>query len=61
LGISVAEISGWKASAKRYHRHTERFKEEYLVDQTFFEPYPEELKDIDALTIYCDGKDYWKQ
>jgi hypothetical protein len=38
-----------------------RFKEEYLVDQTFFEPYPEELKDIDALTIYCDGKDYWKQ
>jgi len=38
-----------------------RFKEEYLMNQTFFEPYPEELKDIDALTIYCDGKDYWKQ
>jgi len=38
-----------------------RFKEEYLTNQTFFEPYPEELKDIDALTIYCDGKDYWKK
>jgi len=25
-----------------------RFKEEYLMNQTFFEPYPEELKDIDA-------------
>jgi uncharacterized protein YbgA (DUF1722 family) len=31
-----------------------KFKEEYLMNQTFFEPYPEELKDIDALTIYCD-------
>jgi uncharacterized protein YbgA (DUF1722 family) len=38
-----------------------RFKEEYLMNQTFFEPYPEELEDIDALTIYCDGEDYWKQ
>jgi len=38
-----------------------RFKEEYLMNQTFFEPYPEGLKDIDALTIYCDGEDYWKQ
>jgi len=38
-----------------------RFKEDYLLNQTFFEPYPEELADIDAMTIYCDGKDYWKQ
>lgn len=38
-----------------------RFNEEYLMNQTFFGPYPEELKDIDALTIYCDGEDHWKQ
>ncbi len=38
-----------------------RFKEEYLMNQSFFEPYPEELMDIDAMTVYCDGKDYWKQ
>jgi uncharacterized protein YbgA (DUF1722 family) len=38
-----------------------RFKEEYLMNQTFFEPYPEEPKDIDVLTICYDGKDYWKQ
>jgi len=31
------------------------------MNQTFFEPYPEELKDIDALAIYYDGKDYWKK
>jgi uncharacterized protein YbgA (DUF1722 family)/uncharacterized protein YbbK (DUF523 family) len=37
-----------------------RFKEDYLAKQTLFEPYPEELMDIDAMTTYCDGKDYWK-
>lgn len=36
-----------------------RFKEDYLVKQTLFEPYPEDLMDIDAMTTYCDGKDYW--
>lgn len=36
-----------------------RFGEEYLMKQTFFEPYPEELMDIEATTVYCDGKDYW--
>ncbi len=38
-----------------------RFKEDYLMNQSFFEPYPEELVDVDAMTVYCDGKDYWKQ
>lgn len=38
-----------------------RFKEDYLFNQTFFEPYPEDLTDIDATTIYHYGKDYWKQ
>jgi uncharacterized protein YbgA (DUF1722 family) len=38
----------------------EKYKEDYLLKQTFFEPYPQELMDIDAMTVYCDGKDYWK-
>ena len=37
-----------------------RFEEDYLAKQTLFEPYPEDLMDIDAMTTYCDGKDYWK-
>jgi uncharacterized protein YbgA (DUF1722 family) len=27
-----------------------RFKEEYLMNQTFLEPYPEELTDLDPVT-----------
>jgi len=37
-----------------------RFKDDYLLSQSFFEPYPKELTDIDLMTSYCDGKDYWK-
>jgi uncharacterized protein YbgA (DUF1722 family) len=37
-----------------------RFKQDYLSKQTFFEPYPEELVDIGAMTAYCDGKEYWR-
>lgn len=37
-----------------------RFKDDYLLSQTFFEPYPKELADIELMTSYCDGKDYWK-
>jgi uncharacterized protein YbgA (DUF1722 family)/uncharacterized protein YbbK (DUF523 family) len=37
-----------------------RFKDNYLLKQSFFEPYPKELVDIDLMTSYCDGKDYWK-
>lgn len=37
-----------------------RFKDDYLSNQSFFEPYPIELADIDLMTSYCDGKDYWK-
>jgi uncharacterized protein YbgA (DUF1722 family)/uncharacterized protein YbbK (DUF523 family) len=37
-----------------------RFQDNYLLSQTFFEPYPKELEDIDLMTSYCDGKDYWK-
>jgi len=37
-----------------------RFQDNYLLSQTFFEPYPNDLADIDLMTSYCDGKDYWK-
>lgn len=37
-----------------------KFKEEYLIKQTIFEPYPKELIDIETMTAYCDGKEYWK-
>jgi uncharacterized protein YbgA (DUF1722 family) len=37
-----------------------RFEDDYLLNQSFFEPYPKELFDIELMTSYCDGKDYWK-
>jgi uncharacterized protein YbgA (DUF1722 family) len=36
-----------------------RFNEEYLMQQTFFEPYPEALMETDA-TAQGEEKDYWK-
>jgi len=36
-----------------------RFDEEYLANQTYFSPYPEELLDADAKNI-CMARDYWK-
>jgi len=35
-----------------------RFDEDYLSKQTFFQPYPEDLVDIEVMTAYCDGKGY---
>jgi uncharacterized protein YbgA (DUF1722 family)/uncharacterized protein YbbK (DUF523 family) len=35
-----------------------RFRDDYLLSQSFFEPYPKELVDINLMTSYCDGKDY---
>jgi uncharacterized protein YbgA (DUF1722 family)/uncharacterized protein YbbK (DUF523 family) len=37
-----------------------RFKEEYLMDQTFLEPYPEELAELDPVAGEFGKKDYWK-
>jgi len=42
-------------------RKTKKTKEEYSINQIFFEPYSEELKYLNALTIYCDEEDYLKQ
>ena len=39
--------------------HILRFEEPYLENQSFFEPYPRELADIDTATAHCDGKEYW--
>jgi len=38
-----------------------RFEEEYLARQTFFEPYPEGLMDIDSITEACGTRDYWNE
>lgn len=38
-----------------------RFEEEYLVRQTFFEPYPEGLIDVDSIVEACGSRDYWKE
>ena len=37
-----------------------RFNESYLGRQTFFNPYPEELLDVDSIVEACGGRDYWK-
>jgi len=37
-----------------------RTNEEYLGSQTFFNPYPEELMDIDSIMSACGDRDYWK-
>lgn len=37
-----------------------RFKEQYLMNQTFPEPYPEQLADVGTIMADNEGKDYWK-
>lgn len=37
-----------------------RTKHEYLSNQTFFNPYPEELMDLDAVIAVCGDRDYWE-
>jgi uncharacterized protein YbgA (DUF1722 family)/uncharacterized protein YbbK (DUF523 family) len=36
-----------------------RFNEEYLTQQTFFHPYPQELMDIESVNA-CAARDFWK-
>jgi uncharacterized protein YbgA (DUF1722 family) len=38
-----------------------RFDEKYLKQQSFFNPYPEGLLDVDSIVKACDGRDYWKE
>jgi uncharacterized protein YbgA (DUF1722 family)/uncharacterized protein YbbK (DUF523 family) len=37
-----------------------RFKQEYLMDQTFLEPYPEDLTELDSYSAEFMAKEYWK-
>lgn len=37
-----------------------RTNKEYLAHQTFFNPYPDELLDIDSIIEACGDRDYWK-
>ena len=37
-----------------------RFKEKYLMIQTFLEPYPGQLAEVDTTMADSGGKDYWK-
>lgn len=37
-----------------------RTEQQYLGEQTFFNPYPEELMDIEAIVAACGDRDYWK-
>ena len=36
-----------------------RFDVDYLRNQTFFEPYPVELLDANAISI-CSSREYWQ-
>jgi uncharacterized protein YbgA (DUF1722 family)/uncharacterized protein YbbK (DUF523 family) len=37
-----------------------RFKQQYLMDQTFLESFPEELVDLDSFSAEFMAKEYWK-
>jgi uncharacterized protein YbgA (DUF1722 family)/uncharacterized protein YbbK (DUF523 family) len=37
-----------------------RFKEEYLISQTFLEPYPEQLVELDPIAREFAKRNYWK-
>jgi uncharacterized protein YbgA (DUF1722 family)/uncharacterized protein YbbK (DUF523 family) len=37
-----------------------RFDEEYLAQQSFFNPYPNELLDVNSIVKACGGRDYWE-
>jgi len=37
-----------------------RFNESYLGRQTFFNPYTEELVDVNSMAEACGGRDCWK-
>ena len=37
-----------------------RFKEEYLINQTFLEPYPEKLVELDPIASEFNKRNYWK-
>lgn len=49
LGVATHVLNSWMI----------RFKENYLIEQTYFHPYPSELMDVELLNV-CAARDYWK-
>ncbi len=49
LEIPIALVKSWIL----------RFDEDYLKNQTYFEPYPVDLHEAEAINV-CPSKDYWK-
>lgn len=49
VSVPIGTLRSWIA----------RFQDDYLANQSFFEPHPRDLADIETMTSYCDGKDYW--
>ena len=50
LAVSNSVIKAWII----------RFEDEYLGDQTFFQPFPSDILDLD-ITDNCRIRDYWKE
>ena len=38
-----------------------RFDEDYLENQSYFNPYPDDLLDVESIIQTSDGRDYWKE
>jgi uncharacterized protein YbgA (DUF1722 family)/uncharacterized protein YbbK (DUF523 family) len=50
LGTCLSVLKSWVI----------RFRDEYLMHQTFFEPFPDELIQVDISEAESNEKDYWK-
>jgi len=49
LGVATHVMNSWMI----------RFKIDYLIQQTYFHPYPPDLMDVELLNV-CATRDYWK-
>lgn len=49
LSVPLAVVRTWLV----------RFKDNYLLNQSYLQPYPDDLVDLSLMTAHCDGKDYW--
>jgi uncharacterized protein YbgA (DUF1722 family)/uncharacterized protein YbbK (DUF523 family) len=50
LSVPLAVVRTWLV----------RFKDNYLLNQSYLQPYPDDLVDLSLMTAHCDGKDYWQ-
>ncbi len=49
INVPITVINSWIV----------RFEEEYLKNQTFFNPYPQELMSVESIDV-CSARNYWK-